>query len=143
MEPSREYPRFPLVGVGALIAEGNRVVLVQRGKHPGKGQWSIPGGLVNVGETLREAVVREVSEETGLLVEPGELVELLERIFRDDQGRVRYHYVLADFICSVKGGELIAGSDASQARWVDRDDLHTLGVAPVTLKVILKGLNGK
>jgi len=140
MEPSREYPRFPLVGVGALIAEGNRVVLVQRGKHPAKGEWSIPGGLVNVGETLREAVVREASEETGLLVEPGELVELLERIFRDAEGKVRYHYVLADFLCSVRGGELIAGSDASQARWVDRDDLHALGLAPVTLNVILKGL---
>jgi len=143
MEPSREYPRFPLVGVGALIAEGNRVVLVKRGKHPAKGQWSIPGGLVNVGETLREAVVREAAEETGLLVEPDELVELLERIFRDAEGRVRYHYVLADFLCSVKGGQLIAGSDASQARLVERDDLHALGIAPVTLDVILKGLKVK
>jgi 8-oxo-dGTP diphosphatase len=140
---SREYPRFPLVGVGALIAEGNRVVLVRRAKQPSQGEWSIPGGLVDVGETLREAVVREALEETGLLVEPGELVELLERIFRDAEGRVRYHYVLADFLCSVRGGELMAGSDASDVQWVDRANLHEFGLASVTLTVILKGLNAR
>jgi 8-oxo-dGTP diphosphatase len=140
---SREYPRFPLVGVGALITEGNRVVLVRRAKQPSQGEWSIPGGLVNVGETLREAVVREAFEETGLFVEPKDLVELLDRIVRDDEGRVHYHYVLADFLCEVRGGSLIAGSDASAARWADRADLQDFGLAPVTLRVILKGLNAR
>lgn len=141
MDQSREYPRFPLVGVGALITEGNRIVLVRRAKQPALGEWSIPGGLVNVGETLREAVVREAFEETGLFVEAKELVELLERIIHDGEGRVHYHYVLADFRCDVRGGSLIAGSDASDARWVDRANLHEFGLAPVTLTVILKGLN--
>lgn len=137
----REYPPIPLVGVGAVITAGCRVVLIRRGKEPSRGEWSIPGGLVRVGETLREAVTREAAEETGLTVRPEELVELLERIFRDDQGRVRYHYVLADYRCQVTGGHLIAGSDALDAQWVERDELEQLGLAPVTLSVILKTLD--
>jgi len=98
MEESREYPRFPLVGVGALIVDDRRIVLIRRAKPPSVGEWSIPGGLVHVGETLVEAVKREAFEETGLEVEPLGLVELLERIFPDDRGRVRHHYVLADYL---------------------------------------------
>ena len=138
---SREYPAFPLIGVGALIVDGDRVVLVKRGNPPAKGEWSIPGGLVDVGETLQAAVRREVAEETGLEVEPEGLVELLERIFRDDAGRVKYHYVLADFLCRVTGGALAAGSDAEAAVWVQRDELPSLEVAPVTLRVILAAMD--
>ncbi|HTY23586.1 MAG TPA: NUDIX hydrolase [Desulfomonilaceae bacterium] len=137
---SREYPRFPLVGVGALITRDDRVVLVRRGTQPAKGEWSIPGGLVNVGETLKDAVVREALEETGLEVEPVELLELVERIFHDDDGRVQYHYVIADFVCKVRGGNIAAGSDALEAVWIHRDQLRQLNLAAVTLEVILKGL---
>jgi 8-oxo-dGTP diphosphatase len=138
---SREYPQNPLVGVGAIIAQDNRVALVRRGSQPSKGEWSIPGGLVDVGETLEDASIREALEETNLVVEPTRLVELVERIFRDDSGRVQYHYVLADFLCRVKGGQLTAGSDALDARWFRRDELQQLNLADITLKVILKGLD--
>lgn len=137
----REYPRRPLVGVGALIADSGRIVLVRRGSLPSLGEWSIPGGLVKVGETLKDAVIREAFEETGLQVEPYDLVELLERIFHDQDGRVKYHYVLADYLCRAVGGELIAGSDVTDAAWVDREQLPELGLAPVTLRVVLKALD--
>ena len=110
---------MPLVGVGGVVVHENRVLLVQRGTEPLKGQWSIPGGLIDVGESLREAVIREVREETGLNVEPVELVELLDRIYREGE-RVRYHYVIADYLCRVIGGSLLAASDADAVRWVER-----------------------
>lgn len=137
---NREYPSRPFVGVGALIVADNRIVLVRRGRPPGRGQWSIPGGLVKVGETLMAGVKREAFEETGLNVEPLELVELLERIFRDDSGMVQYHYVLADYLCAVKGGELHPGSDAMEAVWVGLDQFDLYNIPDVTKKVALKAL---
>ncbi|MFZ0392725.1 MAG: NUDIX hydrolase [Terracidiphilus sp.] len=139
--PQREYPVSPLVGVGAVIVEGGRVLLVRRGTEPLRGRWSIPGGLIEVGETLREAVVREAREETGLEVEPVELVELLDRIHRQGE-RVRYHYVIADYLCRVTGGTLKAASDADEARWVERAEWNshpprrTLALEPITVRVI-------
>jgi ADP-ribose pyrophosphatase YjhB (NUDIX family) len=138
---SREYPDHPLVGVGALIVRDNRIVLVRRGAEPARGEWSIPGGLVEVGETLKEAVAREALEETGLQVEPGDLVELLERVFLDDDGRVQYHFVLADFLCRVRGGELSADSDVLEAIWVDGDQIATKPLADVTRRVIMKAFS--
>jgi ADP-ribose pyrophosphatase YjhB (NUDIX family) len=138
---SREYPDHPLVGVGALIVRDNRIVLVRRGAEPARGEWSIPGGLVEVGETLKEAVAREALEETGLQVEPGDLVELLERVFLDDDGRVQYHFVLADFLCRVRGGELSADSDVLEAIWVDGDQIATMPLADVTRRVIMKAFS--
>jgi len=140
MEESREYPPFPLVGVGALIVDDRRIVLIRRAKPPSVGEWSIPGGLVHVGETLVEAVKREAFEETGLEVEPLGLVELLERIFPDDRGRVRHHYVLADYLCRVVKGNLRAGSDASDARWVHERELDAFALAAVTAEVVRKAL---
>jgi len=137
-ELQREYPPTPLVGVGAIIIENERILLVRRGRPPGEGEWSIPGGLVKVGETLKEAVIREAYEETGLQVQPEGLVELLERIFPDIDGRVRYHYVLADYWCRVVGGALLAGSDAAEAMWVNYRELGLYGLSPVTLGVIAK-----
>jgi ADP-ribose pyrophosphatase YjhB (NUDIX family) len=99
----REFPLAPLVGVGAVIVENGRVLLVRRGREPLKGQWSLPGGLLELGEGLTNGVEREVREETGLIVEPVELIELLDRINREDD-RVRYHYVIADYLCRVKAG---------------------------------------
>src|SRR5579863_1865 len=137
----REFPVAPLVGVGAVVVEQGRVLLVQRGTEPAKGKWSVPGGLIDVGESLREAVAREVREETGLLVEPLELIELLDRIHRDGD-RVHYHYVIADYLCRVVGGTLLAASDADAVRWVERAEWNShsaLGIEPITARVIEAG----
>lgn len=137
----REFPEAPLVGVGAVVVDAGRVLLVQRGREPLKGHWSLPGGLIEVGESLHAAVVREVEEETGLLVEPVELIELLDRIHRDGD-RVRYHYVIADYLCRVKGGALKAASDAAAVRWVQRAEWNShsaLVVDPVTVRVLEAG----
>lgn len=138
----REFPQTPLVGVGAVVVHEGRVLLVRRGSEPLKGHWTLPGGVLEVGETLVEGVAREVREETGLLVEPLELVELLDRIHRED-GRVRYHYVIADYLCRVTGGELRAASDADEVRWVERAEWNptrqTVVLDPITVSVIEKG----
>ena len=137
----REFPETPLLGVGAVIVDRGRVLLVQRGTEPARGQWSLPGGLVEIGESLSNAVAREVCEETGLNVEPVELIELLDRIYREGE-RVRYHYVIADYLCCVKGGELCAGSDAAQVRWVERSEWNShsaLALDPITVRVIEAG----
>jgi mutator protein MutT len=135
----REYPETPLVGVGAIIIEDGRVVLVKRGHPPLEGKWSIPGGVLEMGETLRKAAVREALEETGLTVEPGELLGVFERVIPDEQGRMRYHYVLIDFLCRRVAGELQAGDDAHEVRWFRREELAALELARETEEVILKG----
>ena len=135
----REYPETPLVGVGAIIIEDNSVVLVKRGHAPLQGKWSIPGGVLEIGETLRKAVVREALEETGLAVEPGELLGVFERVIADDQGKMRYHYGLIDFLCQRVAGELAAGDDADEVRWFRREELRGLELAQETEEVILKG----
>jgi ADP-ribose pyrophosphatase YjhB (NUDIX family) len=136
---NREFPEFPLVGVGAIVIEGDRVVLVKRAHPPIQGHWSIPGGVLEVGEMVREAAVREAREETGLIVEPGELLGVYDRILRDPEQRVQYHYVLIDFLCRPVGGELLAASDATEVRWFARGELPTLNLAEDTLDVIKKG----
>jgi 8-oxo-dGTP diphosphatase len=134
----REFPAAPLVGVGAVIVHQGRVLLVQRGREPMKGRWTIPGGLVEIGESLHEAVVRETREETGLEVEPVELVELLDRIHREE-ARVRYHYVIADYLCRMVGGTVVAADDAAAVRWVERAEWNShsaLVLDPITVRVI-------
>ena len=137
----REFPSTPLVGVGAVVVQDGRVLLVRRGTEPLKGHWTLPGGLLEVGEALTAGVIREVREETGLDVEPVELIELLDRIHREGN-RVRYHYVIADYLCRVTGGDLCAASDADAARWVERAEWNShsaLIVDPVTVRVLEKG----
>ncbi len=135
----REYPEAPIVGVGAVVIDGTKVLLVRRGNEPLKGEWSLPGGALEVGETLQQGVVREVLEETGVTVAPAGVVEILDRIVRDEEsGRVRYHYVLIDFVCRVIGGSPLVGSDADEVQWVDRGVLDEYRVAPVTVRVIEK-----
>jgi len=137
----REFPSAPLIGVGAVVVDEGRVLLVRRGTEPMKGHWTLPGGLVELGEPLEAAVVREVREETGLIVEPLELIELLDRIHREGE-RVRYHYVIADYLCRVAGGELRAASDADEVRWVERAEWNShsaLKIDPVTARVIEAG----
>ncbi|MGC1783861.1 MAG: NUDIX hydrolase [Acidobacteriaceae bacterium] len=116
----REYPAAPIVGVGAIVIEGGNVLLVRRAREPFLGQWSLPGGAVELGETLERAVVREVEEETGLAVAPVSVLKALDRIERDTSGRVRFHYVLVDFLCkpTETAEEPLAASDASDAQWV-------------------------
>ena len=135
----REFPEQPFIGVGAIIIEGARVVLVKRAHPPIQGQWSIPGGVLEVGEFVREAAIREAREETGLNVEPGELLGVYDRVLRDAENRVQYHYVLIDFLCRPVGGELQAGSDAAEVRWFTREELPALNLAEDTQDVIGKG----
>lgn len=130
------------MGVGGVVVKDGRILLVRRGQEPLKGRWSIPGGLLELGETLKAGVVREVREETGLEVEPLELIKLLDRIDREEtpEGtRVRYHYVIADYLCRVKGGELQASSDAEEVRWVGRTEWNShsaLALEPITVQVL-------
>jgi 8-oxo-dGTP diphosphatase len=141
----REYPEAPIVGVGAVVIDGTKVLLVRRGQEPLKGEWSLPGGALELGETLQQGVVREVLEETGLIVVPGGIIEILDRIILDRitqdeaSGRVRYHYVLIDFVCHVTGGLLCSASDAEEVRWVEHGHLQSgYRLAPVTMAVIDK-----
>lgn len=138
----REFPEAPIVGVGAVVLERNRILLVRRGKEPMKGEWSIPGGALELGETLKAAVRREVLEETGLEIETREIVEVLDKIVPEN-GRVRYHYVLIDFLCAPVGGQLKPGSDAEDARWVECEELNSHSIYrlhPATVAVIAKAL---
>ena len=139
----REYPETPLVGVGAVIVDDHqddhRVLLIRRGQAPLLGEWSLPGGVLECGETLRQAVVRETREETGLVVETGEMLGVYERVIGDG-GRVRYHFVLIDFLCHPVGGELQAGSDAAEVHWFTREELPALNLAYDANDVVLKGL---
>lgn len=136
----REYPEQPLVGVGAIIVRDGQVVLVKRGHAPLQGEWSIPGGLLEIGETLRQGAEREALEETGLLVRATELLGVFERMVPDDQKRSRFHYVLIDFLCEVLSGELKAAGDAADARWFAADQLSVLPLPEDTAGVIRLGI---
>ena len=133
---TRRYPKHPLPGVGALIIRRNSILLVQRARNPLKGYWSLPGGLIEPGETIEAALKREVLEETGLIVRPKKMFEIFERIMLDVEGRAEYHYILHDYLCTVVGGDLKAGDDAGHVAWVPRDRLKALQLTEGTLKVI-------
>jgi 8-oxo-dGTP diphosphatase len=138
---SREFPDRPIVGVGAIVIDGSRVLLVRRGHEPLKGEWSVPGGVVELGETLEAAVAREVEEETGLRVDVGPIVDVLDRIRFDPDGRARYHYVLVDFLCRPNSGTLACASDAQEVAWAPLAELGDYGVAEATISVIQKGFD--
>jgi 8-oxo-dGTP diphosphatase len=133
---SRRYPARPVLGVGALIFEDDRILLVERGREPLKGQWSLPGGAVETGERLEEALIREVREETGLEVAPAQVAVIFERIIPGVEGQPEYHYVLVDFLCALRGGALCAGDDSNCAAWFALKDLDTLWMTEGTLGVI-------
>jgi 8-oxo-dGTP diphosphatase len=132
----REYPAQPITCVGVVVWHGDRVLLVQRAKPPRLGQWSLPGGAQQLGETLKDTARREVREEAGLEVELGEVIATLDLIERDDNGRVRYHYVLIDFVAEAAGAELRPGDDAAAARWFTLEEAKRLGLWSETLRVI-------
>jgi 8-oxo-dGTP diphosphatase len=135
----REFPEMPLIGVGAIIIEGDRVVLVKRAHPPLQAQWSIPGGVLEIGELVREACTREAREETGLTVEPIELLGVYDRVLRNPEQRVQYHYVLIDFLCRRVAGDLSAASDAAAVRWFTPKELPEMKLAEDTMDVIQKG----
>ena len=139
MTESREYPKQPLIGVGAIIIHEGKVVLIKRGHAPLAGEWSIPGGVLEVGETMREGVIREAREETSLLIEPLDLLGVYDRVLRDDRGQVLYHYVLVDFLCRVVGGNLHAAADADEAQWFLRQEAACLALPPDTAEVVRLG----
>ena len=125
---NREYPEVPIVAVGVVVKRGHEVLLVQRLNEPSQGRWSLPGGVVELGETVREAARREVQEECGLQIEPGEVLAVVDNIVRDDTGRIRFHYVLIDLLAEYVGGEPTAASDIGDARWVRAGEVEEFDV---------------
>lgn len=132
----REYPSAPLPSVGIVVLKDDKILLVLRGREPSPGKWSIPGGVVELGETIREAAHREVSEECGLEIELGDVVDVIDAIVHDEKGEIRYHYVLIDLLATYVRGELMAGSDIEDARWVSEEELTTFDLTKATLPVI-------
>jgi ADP-ribose pyrophosphatase YjhB (NUDIX family) len=134
---NRHYPDRPFVSVGALVIDDGRALLIRRGKEPLKGEWSVPGGAVEIGETLAAAVRRELLEETGLEAEVGEVIGVFDRIYPDANGRTEYHYVLVDFLCRLTGGEAQAAGDVDAAQWFTRAELEALEPIQAFLKALI------
>lgn len=135
MEIKREYPGHPIVGVGGVVIRDNCVLLIRRGREPLKGEWSIPGGMLELGENMEDGVKREVLEETGLKIVPLEVLTVFDRIQKNGK-RVRYHYVIVDYVCRPTGGRLKSGSDVLDARWVKREELPRFRITPKAAAVI-------
>jgi 8-oxo-dGTP diphosphatase len=133
---SREYPARPIIGVGTVVWHGDRVLLVQRGRPPRQGQWSLPGGAQQLGESLADAARREILEETGVTVDLGDVIATVDSIERDQDGRVRYHYTLIDFTAEAQSSALVPGDDALDARWFERHEIEVLGLWAETLRII-------
>jgi 8-oxo-dGTP diphosphatase len=137
---SREYPPYPRVGVGAVVLHRGKVLLVRRGRPPSAGRWSLPGGLVELGETTVEAVKRELMEECGIVIDVVDVAGVLDRVVHDDAGRVRYHYVLVDFLASTASDAVTAGSDADEACWVDTGEVERMAVTEGLMNMIQRAL---
>jgi ADP-ribose pyrophosphatase YjhB (NUDIX family) len=140
MSESREYPVRPICGVGAFVCKGDAILLIRRGKPPRFDEWSIPGGAVELGETWREAARREVREECGIEITVGDVLDAIDIIERDPDGRVRYDYAIVDFMATYLGGDLQANSDAADVRWVTRDELEQYPMNPQTREMLLRAL---
>ncbi len=142
MGHKRIYPEFPLIGVGAVVQAGNRILLIKRANEPGKGLWSIPGGLLEVGESLREAAKREVEEETGIKVKICELIDVMENIIRDENGRVKFHYVLIDFraepISKEKDIKFSPSPEALEIRWFTPEEVKNIPLTQTVRKLLRK-----
>ena len=134
--PTGRYPQAPCVAVGAIVFKEDHVLLVRRGKAPSRGQWAIPGGSVTLGESLQEAAEREIFEETGIRITAGKPAYVFDVVDRDDDGKIRYHYVIVDLDATYRGGELSPGDDALQARWVAARELAGLDVSRPTRELL-------
>jgi 8-oxo-dGTP diphosphatase len=132
----REYPERPVVGVGGVVIADGRALLIKRGHPPLEGEWSIPGGTLEVGETLLEGVRRELAEETGIEVRVLDLIEVFERVYRDESGRPRYHFVILDYLCERISGQAHAASDVTDVAWVLEGDLDEYSLTPTAMRVI-------
>lgn len=138
MPGGREYPERPMVGVGGVVISNGHALLIRRGGPPLKGQWSIPGGMLEVGETLLEGVRRELEEETGIEVRVGALIEVFERINADEDGKAKYHFVVLDYLCEAIGGEARAGSDVTDVAWAAPSELGKYSLTETATRVILR-----
>ncbi|HEV2489318.1 MAG TPA: NUDIX hydrolase [Candidatus Acidoferrales bacterium] len=137
-QDSREYPSRPVVGVGGVVIADDRALLIRRGHAPLEGQWSIPGGTLEVGETIAEGIARELAEETGIQVRVLDLIEVFERIFRDKDGRVQYHFVIVDYLCEMMGGTARAGGDVVDVAWAREAELAQFGLTEAAMRVLKK-----
>jgi 8-oxo-dGTP diphosphatase len=135
---STEYPDAPRVAVGALVLHDGRLLVVERGKPPAEGVWALPGGSIELGETMAEAAEREVLEETGVVVKAGAVVHSFDAVVRDDDGRVRFHYVIVDLACDYVSGDVKAGCDARDARFVTRAEFAKLRSSRATVDLVLR-----
>ena len=138
----RAYPSRPIVAVGVIIRQGDRIALIRRGKEPSRGRWTFPGGVVELGETVREAARREALEETGLHVELGDVAAVIDNVVRDEAGRIHYHYVIIDFLACDVGGSLRPGSDVSDVCWASRAELETLDMTEKAQQLAVQLLSG-
>ncbi len=136
----REYPKAPVVGVGAVVIKDSQILLVRRANDPNRGQWSIPGGIVDLGETLAQAAAREVREECQVEIEPGHVLTTVDLIRRDKRGRILYHYVLIDLAARYLSGEPVAGTDALEVRWIEEAQFDRLDIIPRLLPVLRQAL---
>jgi 8-oxo-dGTP diphosphatase len=141
--PSREYPQVPTACASAVVVRDRQILLVKRAHEPGKGQWSIPGGRIELGETILDAVRREVAEECGIEVDVERVLGAFDRIVLDADGRVRFHYVLIDVLASSAGGEPRAGSDAEDCRWVTREEMADLHITPQLRALLTQVFQGR
>lgn len=135
---SREYPLRPVVGVGGVVIADGRALLIRRGHAPLEGQWSIPGGTLETGETIVEGIRRELAEETGIEVRVGDLIEVFERIFRDKDAKVQYHFVILDYLCEMAGGNTRAGGDVVDVAWASENELGRFGLTEAATRVLKK-----
>ena len=143
MSKIREYPEHPVVGVGVVVLQGDKVLLIQRGKDPNKGQWSIPGGKQQLGETIVQAVHRELLEETSVKIQQPSLLSVVDVIIPDDQGEIQYHYTLVDYQAEWLSGECHSGDDADAVKWVNFDELNLVGLLDITRDIILKAYSNR
>ncbi len=137
---AREYPAHPVVGVGAVVVRDGKALIIKRAHEPRQGEWSLPGGLLELGESLQDGVRQEIKEETGLDVDVGPIIETFDRVHRDELGKIRYHFVIVDFVCWSRGGEAVPSSDADGVAWVTAGEIDDYGVNPHAKEVILRGL---
>jgi 8-oxo-dGTP diphosphatase len=138
LSPKREYPASPVVGVGGVVIHEGRALLIKRGGPPLEGQWSIPGGTLELGESIQEGVRRELLEETGIEVRVGGLIEVFDRIFRDAAGNIQYHFVIVDYLCEKISGEAKPASDVTDTAWVREEDLWNYKLTEAATRVIRK-----